>query len=391
MGTKRQKDDAFQGLRLRGGVYWLRVRTGGGERIETSLKTGDPVEAVKRKAEFLQNPVVVSQTDEKLRHQISRFLTHRIRGNWYSQDTADRAENVLNNFADFLGNPPLQQVTKEDVDRFYRSKKASTAATTAISQLMKVRALFRWAVEDAKLIRFNPVLEVKADRVDRTARKDFCDFEQRDRIIGECERPDLKLVFYLGFHAGMRFMEIVEAKRYWFDLKRKVISLRKHPGIRFKDREEREVPMTSELYRFLSSDFEMPDDPNAYLLHPEKQHKRVPRFGKKTWRYRWDFTRPFDLHIKALGYVRPNARGNVVPWVTPHTMRHTFASLLLSEEASIYSVAKWMGDEVRTVESNYGHLIPGHDQIERAFSGRKRPVKAGEASTIPPWSEAPAA
>ena len=387
MGTKKQKDDAFQGLRLRGGVYWLRVRTGAGQRIETSLKTGDPVEAVKRKAEFLAHPVVVSQTDEKLRHQISRFLAHRIHGNWYSQDTADRAENVLNNFADFLGNPPLQQVTKEDVARFYQFKKRDCAATTAISQLMKVRALFRWAVEDAKLIRFSPVVEVKTDRVDRTARKDFCDFEQRDRIISECARTDLKLVFYLGFHAGMRFMEIVEAKRYWFDLKRRAISLRKHPGIRFKDREERELPMTEELHRFLSSEYELPDDPNAYVLHPEKTHQRVARFGKKTWRYRWDFTRPFDLHIKALGYVRPNARGNVVPWVTPHTMRHTFASLLLSEEASIYSVAKWMGDEVRTVEHNYGHLIPGHDQIERAFTRRSEKEKA-KASTTAPSSEA---
>ena len=360
MGTKKQKDDAFQGLRLRGGVYWLRVRTGAGQRIETSLKTGDPVEAVKRKAEFLANPVVVAQTDEKLRHQIRRFAAARLADNFFTADTADRAQNVLENFADYLGNPPIQAVTKADLERFYRNRKHTCAATTALGQMMKVRSLFRWAHEEQRLIPFNPALEVRLDRVDRVARKDFCDFDLRDRLIGECERPDLKMVLLLGFHAGLRFQEIVEARCYWFDLDRRVLSLRKHPGIQFKDREEREIPMTSALARFCKEEYAMPTRAQDYVLHPEKGMNRVARFGRKAWRYRWDFTRPFDLWMLRQG----------CPWVTPHTMRHTFASLLLSEEASIYAVAKWMGDEVRTVESNYGHLIPGHDQIERAFSRR---------------------
>ena len=394
MGTKKKRDDPFSGLRLRGGVYWLRVRTGAGQRIETSLRTRDPVEAVKRKAEYLRHPVVVAATDEKLRHQVSRFVAHRLGRGFFTADTADRAQNVLENFADFLGNPAIQTVTRLDLERFYAARKRDTSATTALGQFMKVRSLFRWAHEEARLIAHNPAPEVKMDRVDRVARKDFCDFEERDRIIAECRRPDLKLVLLLGFHAGMRFMEIVEAKRYWFDFKRRVVSLRKHAGIQFKDREEREIPMTGELFAFLKDGYELPDAPDAYVLHPEitreRKNRRVGKngFGGRAWRYRWDFTRPFQEHMRALGLVRPNPnpavkseRYKVKPWVTPHTMRHTFASLLLSEEASIYSVAKWMGDEVRTVEKNYGHLIPGHDLIERAFSRRSERLKKPDAAT----------
>ena len=31
-------------------------------------------------------------------------------------------------------------------------------------------------------------------------------------------------------------------------------------------------------------------------------------------------------------------------WVTPHTMRHTFASLPACANCSLYKIAKWMGD-----------------------------------------------
>jgi integrase len=57
-------------------------------------------------------------------------------------------------------------------------------------------------------------------------------------------------------------------------------------------------------------------------------------------------------------------------WVTPHTMRHTFASLLVSAGESIYKVAVWLGDEVATVQKHYGHLTPDNHGIEKAFSER---------------------
>ena len=56
-----------------------------------------------------------------------------------------------------------------------------------------------------------------------------------------------------------------------------------------------------------------------------------------------------------------------VPWVTPHIMRHTFASLLASAGVSIYKIAKWLGDDVRTVQRHYAKLLPNDSEIERAY------------------------
>jgi integrase len=51
---------------------------------------------------------------------------------------------------------------------------------------------------------------------------------------------------------------------------------------------------------------------------------------------------------------------------TPHQLRHGFASTLLAGGIDIATVARWMGDEVRTVASTYAHLMPG--QTDRALA-----------------------
>ena len=71
--------------------------------------------------------------------------------------------------------------------------------------------------------------------------------------------------------------------------------------------------------------------------------------------YRYDFSRPFADYM----------REKNCPWVTPHVMRHTFASVLASRGVSIYLIAEWMGDGVGVVQRHYARLLPTHAEIER--------------------------
>lgn len=41
--------------------------------------------------------------------------------------------------------------------------------------------------------------------------------------------------------------------------------------------------------------------------------------------------------------------------VTPHTLRHTFACLLLHNGASLFDVAEMLGDDYKTVHQHYAH------------------------------------
>ena len=175
----------------------------------------------------------------------------------------------------------------------------------------------------------------------------FCREAQRDQLIETAERDDLKFALYCGFHAGMRKNEIIEARPFWFDMEARLIHMRRTPTMNFKDREERTVPMTAEFHDFLLG-YGLRE---PFMLQPEVNK------GKN--RYRYDFKRPFSEHVTAQGF----------PWVTIHTMRHTFASLLASHGVSLYKIAVWLGDDPRVVDRRYARLKPNDPDIERAFSG----------------------
>lgn len=55
--------------------------------------------------------------------------------------------------------------------------------------------------------------------------------------------------------------------------------------------------------------------------------------------------------------------------VYPHALRHTVATLAIKSGASIYEVAKLLGDTVQTVEATYAHHMPDH--LSAAVNWRK--------------------
>ena len=57
---------------------------------------------------------------------------------------------------------------------------------------------------------------------------------------------------------------------------------------------------------------------------------------------------------------RTFARTIGVPWVTPHVLRHTWASLAAMAGKSMNDISKVMADSVVTIEKHYSHLSPGH-------------------------------
>jgi integrase len=156
----------------------------------------------------------------------------------------------------------------------------------------------------------------------------------------------LLFVLFCGFHAGLRKNEIIEARPFWFDLGNGLLHLRKTSTINFKDREERTIPLTKAFSSFLVG-YGLKE---PYMLRPEVVH------GVN--RYRYDFTRPFAIHAKACE----------LDWVTPHTMRHTFASLLASAGVSLYKISVWLGDAPRVVDGRYARLKPRDEDIEKSHS-----------------------
>ena len=57
-------------------------------------------------------------------------------------------------------------------------------------------------------------------------------------------------------------------------------------------------------------------------------------------------------------------------WVTPHVMRHTFASLAAQAGVSLYKIGVWMGHSSSEVTEIYAHLAAYDPDINQLNSRR---------------------
>lgn len=341
----------FPGLyRRKNGLYGF-AKQFGGVRTFHSLGTRDLHEAIRKASELNRAPI--AKDSAAVFDWVEPFLQHKITLNRYSAASVESKRAVLRKFARFVHCPPAA-VSRAMVESFHASlREAKLSDETADGYVSTVRAFFRWAIQVQKLCRENPASGLHLPRIVTRARRDFCTPEQVERLIRDCPREDLRFILYCGFHAGLRKNEIIEAQPFWFDVPNRQIHLRKHPGIRFKDREERSVPMTHDFAAFLQG-YGLR---HPYMLHPEVQK------GKSLYRY--DFEHYFDAYVNSQG----------IPFrITTHTMRHTFASLLASARAadggpanSIYEIAVWLGDDIRVVQKHYAKLLPVKRDLGAAF------------------------
>ena len=331
-----------KGIYLRGKIYWFAKQVNG-RRSFVSLETDDYVVALQRAREIRDSPEL--QPARSFTAELGRFLQYKYETNRYSKMSADSKRSILNMFADSVKNIPPAYVTGRHCKVFYNTAKARVTASTAEGYMFTLRAFFNWCVQE-NLCRRNPVLEVQLDRVDRKARTLFADFELAQRLIKDAPDDGLRFVLFCGFHAGMRKMEIVEARPEWFDLAARTVEIRATETFRPKDRDARTVPLTDQFVHFLKEwGLRSP-----YVLQPDVMHG--------SHRYRFDFRRAFSDYMKVQG----------VPWISPHVMRHSFASICATKGIDIYRIATWLGDDVRVVQKHYAKLRPDDRQIMKAFT-----------------------
>lgn len=314
-----------------------------GRRSIVSLETRDYSEAVERAREILDRPEL--QPAQAFTAEIERFLKHKFETNRFSKASADTKGYVLKLFADHVKNAPPANITTHQCRMFYNAAKTRVASSTAESYMFTLRSFFNWSVAQ-NLCRRNPALDVQLDRIDHKGRTRFADFELAQRLIQNAPNDDLRFVLFCGFHTGMRKLEIVEAVPDWFNLARRTVEIRATATFRPKDRDARTVPLTDQFADFLKNyGLRSP-----FVLQPEIAH------GKH--RYRFDFRRAFSDYMKAQG----------VDWISPHVMRHSFASICATKGIDIYRIATWLGDDVRVVQRHYAKLRPDDREIMKAFT-----------------------
>ena len=151
--------------------------------------------------------------------------------------------------------------------------------------------------------------------------------------------PDWHPLIFTGFHTGMRLGELIALRWECIDFSTEQIEVRssRTRGVTTapKGKKRRFVQMSKELAAFLR---ELPRSPGGLVfVHPDG--RQITRDMIK---------RPFERLCKAAG----------VPRITPHDMRHSYASMLVSWGAPLNVVQMLLGHVDIKTTLRYAHCAP---------------------------------
>ena len=351
MKTLSSAASRVAGVYLRGKVFWYRY-SHGGRQHRISLDTDDEGTAIARAMEIRANPELADINHLKL--EIKDYVQHQFEHRKFTRNSVASRTAVLNRWADHIGATEVRTITTEQLQQWYewltRRKSEPLTESTAHSYLLRVRGLFNHLVRKNK-VRDNPVVGVEMAKLENGVRRQFCDSGLTQKLIDECRDRELRFVLFCGFHAGLRKEEIIQARPGWFDLEQGLLHITHTADWQTKDKDERTIPLTQAFRDFMQNEMGGAAGlPAPFIIAPKKVQGRA--------RYRYDFRKPFEVYMAA----------QHCAWVTPHVMRHTFASLLASRGVSIYKIAKWLGDGVEVTQKHYAQLLPKDDDIEKGFA-----------------------
>lgn len=334
-----------------------------GKRRLVTLQTSDETLAVQRAAIIASTgslPVGKRQAEQTLKDHIEQYLAAREATGRHTSSTKKWAKRALLQFAEHIRQKQAKSLTADDITSFYvalRKRRKPDgklfSENAARSYLRAVRGFTSWTVT-AKLRFDNPAKEVKLGRPTQPARIRFVTREDRALLMDVAQCEDIKFILYCTFWAGMRFNEVVEARPDWFNVDDGYITVEQTDTFKPKNKKTRTIPLSPAFKKFLKG-YGLP---SPYMLAPYKLKK-----GKATYRY--DFRKPWETVLAAAtknknALLRVAGRPETADfsWITPHTARHTFASLLAQQGTSIFKVAEWLGDTIQVATAHYAHLAP---------------------------------
>jgi len=237
------------------------------------------------------------------------------------------------NLIPFFGDKYLAQITRKDVEDYKTARAKVIKPKTLNDGLALLKGMFKRAIE-WEYTSQNPTQGVKQLKVPAKKPR-FLSHEEAAQLLDGV--PDnWKALIATGLYAGLRAGELMNLQWQDIDLRNRTITVQGKDDWQTKNRRIRVVPISSKLL--------------AYL-------QRHPRHITSPYVFCWP---------DGAKYSRPNER--LVPiasragleGVTPHTLRHTFASWLVMSGVDLATVQKLLGHSNITMTMIYAHLAPEH-------------------------------
>lgn len=250
----------------------------------------------------------------------------------------------LKKYCDFLStnNKEILSATSDDIKKFLKFEKLKkhNSSRTIARTLAAIRQFYIFiskGVEDVE----NPTDKIETPQIEKSL-PDFLTAKEIDKLFIHMSENDLfelrdKTIFELLYSSGLRISEAVELIISNINLEEKIIK------IKGKGNKERLVPIGTEVKRLIKK----------YI-----KHSRQNILGDRTSEYLFISKKGSMLNRKSVwrllkGYV---AKTDIKKNITPHTLRHSFATHLIENGADLRSVQELLGHMDISTTQVYTHL-----------------------------------
>lgn len=234
-----------------------------------------------------------------------------------------------------LGLRPLAEVTPDRLATC-RDELAKTRSAGTVNQYLRTLShVFSVADREWGLLEVNPLSRVQALQEPR-GRVRFLDDDERPRLLAACEASDNHMLYpvvVLALATGARKMELLSLTWPQLDLQRELMTL-----YDTKNGEPRSVPVTGQALDVMRS-------------HGKVRQLRTPLVFP-----RGDGRQPIDIRYAWYQALKEAA----VDDFRFHDLRHTTASYMAMNGASLVEIAEVLGHKTLAMVQRYAHLSEGH-------------------------------
>jgi len=286
-----------------------------------------------------------------MREEIQQFVAYLRTLRNYSSHTRRAYERDLNDFVDFLQREGTAsgwgRVTHRDLRHYLaRLQREGKARTTIARRLSALRALYRYLVGTGA-VQYNPTVAVVAPKKEQKL-PDFLTPREFERLMAAIDSSTPaglrdRAVCELLYATGMRIGELVALNLDSLDLtarEARIVGKGGKERLVFFGQPCREAVATYLLYgrprlREQAEPFSAGDDEALFL---NRRGERVT---------------DGELRGRLNKYAR---RAGLDKRISPHTLRHTFATHLLDGGADLRSVQELLGHSSLSATQIYTHL-----------------------------------
>ena len=282
-------------------------------------------------------------------HNISEyikiFLNYLELDKNYSKETISNYGLWLNRFADYIEAVEwkinIEQIEAMDITKFRSFLNSEWLSKKTINyHIISLRSFFKYLHKND--IKTLPIEQLELSKLD-PRHIEFLEKEEVEKILSmpeKFERNELKkyrdlTILYILYWSGLRVSELI-----W--LKIKQISLKNNQlTIVWKWRKERAVFITKKAFEYLQNYLKLRNIDSEYLvvsLSRNSYWKHISRVSIE------NLVRDYT----SLAWIKKK--------VTPHTLRHSFATSLLMKWADIRSVQALLWHSSITTTQIYTHI-----------------------------------